>query len=148
MKTVSEILEKKGSTILSVSPDSTVYEALQLMAEKEVGALLVIANGELVGIMSERDYARKIVLQGKFSKETKVQEIMSSKVIYVDPTLNTEECMILMINKRVRHLPVFEEHKLIGIISIGDVVKAVIDEKEFLIDQLFHYITGTPALEP
>ena len=146
MKTVSEILGKKGSSIWSVSPDATVYEALQLMAEKGIGALLVIAKDELVGIMSERDYARKIVLKGKFSKETKVQEIMSSKVIYASPSLNTEECMALMITKRVRHLPVFDEHKLIGVISIGDVVNAVIDEKEFVIDQLVHYIKGTPAL--
>ncbi len=147
MKTVSEILEKKGRATWSIPPDATVYEALQLMAEKEIGAVLVTENGELVGIMSERDYARKIVLKGKFSKETKVREIMSSKVIYVNPSLSSEECMALMINKRVRHLPVFSGHKLIGVISIGDVVNAVIDEKEFVIDQLVHYIKGTPALE-
>lgn len=146
MKTVSEILENKGSVIWSISPEATVYEALQLMAEKRIGALLVIARDQLIGIMSERDYARKIVLQGKFSKETKVKEIMSADVIYVNPSLNTEECMALMINKRVRHLPVLENEKLVGVISIGDVVKAVIDEKEFVIDQLVHYIKGTPAL--
>ena len=146
MKTVREILQNKGYTIWSISPDATVYSALQLMAEKEIGALLVMKDSELIGIMSERDYARKIVLQGKFSKDTIVQDIMSSKVIYVSPNLSTEECMALMINKRVRHLPVFEEHKLVGMISIGDVVKALIDEKEFMIDQLVHYIKGTPQV--
>lgn len=146
MKTVREILQNKGNAIWSVPPDATVYSALQLMAEKEIGALLVLKNSELVGIMSERDYARKIVLQGKFSKDTLVQEIMSTKVIYVSPKISSEECMALMINKRVRHLPVFEEHKLTGLISIGDVVKALIDEKEFMIDQLVHYIKGTPQV--
>lgn len=146
MKTVREILQNKGYTIWSISPDATVYSALQLMAEKEIGAVLVMKDSELIGIMSERDYARKIVLQGKFSKDTIVQDIMSSKVIYVSPNLSTEECMALMINKRVRHLPVFEEHKLVGMISIGDVVKALIDEKEFMIDQLVHYIKGTPQV--
>jgi CBS domain-containing protein len=102
-------------------------------------------NGIVAGIMSERDYARKVVLHGKFSKDTLVKEIMSSKVIYVNTSLNVEECMALMINKRIRHLPVIEHGKLVGIISIGDVVNAVIDEKEFLIDQLVHYITGTPG---
>ncbi len=146
MKTVREILQNKGYTIWSISPDATVYSALQLMAEKEIGAVLVMKDSELIGIMSERDYARKIVLQGKFSKDTIVQDIMSSKVIYVSPNLSTEECMALMINKRIRHLPVFEEHKLVGMISIGDVVKALIDEKEFMIDQLVHYIKGTPQV--
>ena len=114
------------------------------MAEKEIGAVLVLQNGEIEGIMSERDYARKVILQGKNSKDTLVKEIMSSKVLYVNTSLSTEECMALMINKRVRHLPVFENNQLVGIISIGDVVKAVIDEKEFVIDLLVHYITGTP----
>jgi len=146
MKTVREILDKKGNNLWSISPDASVYEALQLMAEKKIGALIVLKDSDIVGIMSERDYARKVVLKGKFSKDTKVKDIMSSKVIYVSPTLYTEECMALMINKHVRHLPVFDEHKLIGLISIGDVVKAVIDEKEFVIDQLVHYIKGTPSL--
>ena len=144
MKSVREILRIKGKTIWSVTPETTVYDALQLMAEKEIGAVLVLQNGEIEGIMSERDYARKVILQGKNSKDTLVKEIMSSKVLYVNTSLSTEECMALMINKRVRHLPVFENNQLAGIISIGDVVKAVIDEKEFVIDLLVHYITGTP----
>jgi CBS domain-containing protein len=146
MKTVHEILEKKGKQIWSISPDSTVLDALKLMAEKKIGALLVIKNENLDGIMSERDYARKVILHGKFSKDTLVSEIMSSKVLYVNSGLSTEECMALMIGKRVRHLPVIDNEKLIGIISIGDIVKAVIDEKEFVIDQLVHYITGAPKL--
>ncbi len=144
MKSVREILQIKGRTIWSVTPETTVYDALQLMAEKEIGAVLVLQNGKIEGIMSERDYARKVILQGKNSKDTLVKEIMSSKVLYVNTSLSTEECMALMINKRVRHLPVFENNQLAGIISIGDVVKAVIDEKEFVIDLLVHYITGTP----
>ena len=147
MKTVHEILQSKGNTIWSVSPGTTVYAALQLMAEKEVGALLVLNEGILVGIISERDYARKVVLQGKLSKDTLVKEIMSPKVIYVNTSLSVEECMALMINKRIRHLPVMQDDKLVGIISIGDVVKAVIDEKEFTIDQLEHYIKGTPNVK-
>ena len=147
MKTVHEILQSKGNTIWSVSPGTTVYAALQLMAEKEVGALLVLNEGILVGIISERDYARKVVLQGKLSKDTLVKEIMSPKVIYVNTSLSVEECMALMINKRIRHLPVMQNEKLVGIISIGDVVKAVIDEKESTIDQLGHYIKGTPNVK-
>jgi CBS domain-containing protein len=146
MKTVHEILENKGKQIWSISPDSTVLDALKLMAEKKIGALLVIKDENLAGIMSERDYARKVILHGKFSKDTLVSEIMSSKVLYVNSGLSTEECMALMISKRVRHLPVIDSEKLIGIISIGDIVKAVIDEKEFVIDQLVHYITGAPKL--
>ena len=144
MKTVRTILQKKGKDIWYVSPESSVYEALQLMAKKEIGAVLVIKDEIIVGIMSERDYARKVILKGKYSKEIMVKEIMSTKVIYVNTTLSVEECMALMINKRIRHLPVIEDGKLFGIISIGDVVKAVIEDKEFLIDQLVHYITGVP----
>ncbi len=146
MKTVYEILRKKGNAIFSISQDATVYEALQLMAEKGVGALLVMSRGALTGILSERDYARKVILHGKFSKDTLVEEIMSTRVIYVNQSLSAEECMALMINKRIRHLPVIENDRLIGVISIGDVVKAVIDEKEFVIDQLVNYITGAPKL--
>ena len=146
MKTVHEILGKKDKQIWSISPDSTVFDALKLMAEKKIGALLVIKDENLFGIMSERDYARKVILHGKFSKDTLVSEIMSSKVLYVNSGLSSEECMVLMINKRIRHLPVIDNELLIGIISIGDIVKAVIDEKEFVIDQLVHYITGAPKL--
>lgn len=143
MKTVREILLKKGGRIFSISPNQKVFEALQLMAEKEVGALLVLDGENLVGILSERDYARKVALEGKSSKESPVNEIMSPNVIYVQPNTSTDECMALMINKKIRHLPVYDENKLAGIISIGDVVNAIIDEKEFEIDQLVRYITDS-----
>jgi CBS domain-containing protein len=147
MKTVREILLKKGSQIWSVTPETTVFEALKLMAEKGIGALLVKDEmGNPVGVMSERDYARKVILVGKSSRDTLVNDIMSHNVIYVKPERSPEECMALMINKRIRHLPVLENNKLVGFISIGDVVKAVIDEKEFTIDQLVHYIKDTPHL--
>ena len=147
MKTVREILQRKGSIVWSISPEATVFEALQVMADKNLGAVLVIKNDKVVGIMSERDYARKVILHGKSSKETLVKDIMSSMVIYVNTSLSVEECMALMINKRIRHLPVIDNGRLSGIISIGDVVNAIIDEKEFLIDQLVNYITGTPVLK-
>lgn len=147
METVSEILLNKGNQVWTISPDSTVYDALKLMSEKEIGAVLVCEGDNIKGIMSERDYARKIILEGKLSKETKISEIMSGKVIYVNPNMRTNECMALMINKKIRHLPVLENQKLVGLISIGDVVKAVIDEKEFLIDQLVNYITSTPSIK-
>lgn len=147
MRTINEILNMKGRQIWSVSPDTIVFHALELMAQKEVGALLVIENDNLVGIISERDYARKVILQGKSSRDIPVKEIMSSRVIYITPDQNVEDCMALMINKRIRHLPVMENDKLVGIISIGDVVKALIDEKEFVIEQLVQYIKGTPSVE-
>ena len=146
MKTVKEILENKGHQIWSVTPDTTVYAALKLLADKGIGAVLVMSNETLVGIMSERDYARKVALQGKSSLTLKVSEIMSGNVMYIDISQTVEDCMALMINKRIRHLPVFEEGKLVGFISIGDVVKALIDEKEFMIDQLVHYIKDTPPI--
>ena len=146
MKTVKEILENKGHQIWSVTPDTTVYAALKLLAEKGIGAVHVMSNETLVGIMSERDYARKVALQGKSSLTLKVSEIMSGNVMYIDISQTVEDCMALMINKRIRHLPVFEEGKLVGFISIGDVVKALIDEKEFMIDQLVHYIKDTPPI--
>ncbi len=146
MKTVREILHNKGSNYWNINPDATVYEALQLMSEKDIGALLVIENEIVLGILSERDYARKVVLFGKSSKDALVKEIMSTKVIYVEPHVSPEECMALMTTKRVRHLPVIENKKVKGVVSIGDVVKAVIDEQEFVIDQLVHYITGAPKL--
>ncbi len=143
MTTVAQVLQEKGNAIWSVSPEATVYDALQLMAEKNVGALLVLDDRKLVGILSERDYARKIILRGKTSKETLVREIMSVEVRYVRPENTLEECMALMTDKHIRHLPVLEDERLIGVISIGDVVRAVISEKEFLIQQLEHYITGS-----
>lgn len=146
IKTVSSILKGKGFDIWSVSPNDTVFDALTLMAERKCGALVVLEGKKMCGIISERDYARKIILLGKSSKETLVKEIMSSTVFYASPNLTAEECMAIMIDKRVRHLPVMEDENLIGIISIGDVVKAIIDEKVFVIDQLERYITGRPNL--
>jgi CBS domain-containing protein len=142
MKTVALLLRAKGNDVLAVSPDRPVFEALTVMAEKNVGALLVVEGSRLVGVFSERDYARKVILKGKSSKEIPVREIMSSHVLYVGPQNTIEECMALMTEKRIRHLPVLDEGRLVGVISIGDVVKAVIAEQEFVIDQLQHYITG------
>ena len=142
MKTVTQLLRTKGQQVLSVSPDMPVFEALGVMADKNVGALLVVEGERLVGVFSERDYARKVILKGKSSKDTPVQEIMSSHVLYVRPEQTIEDCMALMTDKRVRHLPVMEAEKLVGVISIGDVVKAVIAEQEFMIEQLQNYITG------
>jgi len=143
MKTVRQLLRTKGNDVLSVSPDSAVFEALRRMAEKNVGAVLVLEGERLVGIFSERDYARKVILKGKSSKDTLVREIMSSHVLYVRPEQTIEECMALMTGKRVRHLPVLDEKlRVVGVISIGDVVKDIISEQEFMIEQLQNYITG------
>ena len=142
MKTVTQLLRTRGQQVLSVSPDMPVFEALGVMADKNVGALLVVEGERLVGVFSERDYARKVILKGKSSKDTPVQEIMSSHVLYVRPEQTIEDCMALMTDKRVRHLPVMEEGRVVGVISIGDVVKAIIAEQEFIIEQLQNYITG------
>jgi len=142
MKTIRRLLESKGRDIWSARPDTSVYDALQLMAEHNVGALLVLEADNLVGIFSERDYARKVVLKGKTSRGTTVGEIMSRRVSYVRTDQTIEESMALMTDKHIRHLPVLEDEKLVGVISIGDVVKAVISEQEFLIGQLENYITG------
>ena len=143
MKTVAQLLRSKPHGVLSISPDMAVYSALQLMADKNVGALLVLDGDSLVGIFSERDYARKVILVGKSSKETLVREIMSSRVLYVRPQQTIEDCMALMTDKHVRHLPVLDEHRVIGVISIGDVVKGIISEQEFIIEQLQNYISGS-----
>ena len=142
MTTVRDLLRIKGNEVWSIAPDASVYEALTLMAEKDIGALLVLDGGQLAGILSERDYARKIVLKGKASRETAVREIMTGKVMWTRPEQTIEECMALMTNKRIRHLPVLDEGRLIGVISIGDVVKSIISEQEFMIEQLENYITG------
>jgi len=144
METIRQILGKKGNQIFSVTPWTTVYDTLKLMADKNIGAVLVLDEGKLVGIMSERDYARKVILKGKFSKETPVNEIMSSKVICIDPDQTIINTKAVMIQKRIRHLPVMEDDKLVGIISIGDVVNAVLEENSFMIDQLATYIKGVP----
>lgn len=142
MSTIREILKRKGNEVWSVTPESTVYDALSLMAQKSIGAVLVISDNTLKGIMSERDYARKIILKGKSSKDVLVEEIMSPRVVYIDIDADIEESMALMINKKIRHLPVYEKNRLAGIISIGDVVNALIDEKEVVINELENYITG------
>lgn len=142
MNFVIEILKTKGRVVWTVSPDSTVYDALQVMADKNVGALMVLERDEVVGVFSERDYARKVILKGKASKDTLVSEIMSTELVWVRPDQTIEVCMNLMTNKRIRHLAVLDEGRLVGVISIGDVVKAIISEQEFTIQQLEHYITG------
>jgi CBS domain-containing protein len=146
MGTVGEMLRNKGRDVWSVAPDDLVYDALVLMADKNIGAVLVIDGDDLVGILSERDYARRVVLQGKSSKETPVQDIMTDRVVCVRAEDTAEQCMALMTDKHVRHLPVLEDDQLIGVISIGDVVKAIIPAKEFIIEQLEGYIRGTPYL--
>lgn len=142
MVTVSQCLKSKGQAVWTTRPDVSVYEALEMMAEKDIGALLVMDGDRLVGIFSERDYARKVILQGKSSRDTWVSEIMTPKVVYVRPQHTIEECMALMTEKRIRHLPVLDGERLVGVISIGDVVKAIISEQKFVIEQLEHYITG------
>ncbi len=142
MQTVRDILQVKGQAAWSIAPQATVYDALQLMADKDVGALLVVENGRLAGMFSERDYARKIILKGKSSRETPVRDIMTERVITVVPQQSVAECMALMTNHRVRHLPVLEGGKLSGVISIGDVVKAIMTQQEFTIQQLEKYISG------
>ena len=141
-KTVRQLLQSKGHDVHSLEPRATVYEALRMMADQNVGALLVREGERLVGIFSERDYARKVILRGKSSRETPVEDVMTSDVISVTPDQTLGDCMELMTDKRIRHLPVMEDGRLIGVISIGDVVKAVISEQEFLIEQLQSYITG------
>jgi len=143
MVTVRQVLNRKGSAIWSTHPEASVYEALQLMAQKDVGALVVMLEGRLVGIFSERDYARKVILHGKTSRETQVSEIMTPNVYTVHPEQSMEACMALMTDKHIRHLPVVEGEQVIGVISIGDVIKTIITEQEFVINQLENYITGT-----
>lgn len=142
-KTVGHILGFKGQDIWSIPPDLSVFDALSVLADKNIGALVVVSDGALVGIVSERDYARKIVLADKSSRDTLVSEIMTSDPVTVTTTDTVAACMGLMTDNRFRHLPVVEDGELLGVISIGDVVRAVIEEQEFLIDQLEGYITGT-----
>ena len=140
MKTVMQLLQAKGREIHSIGPDARVFDALKLMAEKDVGALVVKEGAKLAGIISERDYARKVILQGKSSQDVAVREIMTSRVVTVGPRQTVEECMALMTGKRIRHLPVIEGDQLIGVLSIGDLVKEVIAEQEATIRQLESYI--------
>ena len=144
MKTVKEILQAKGSVILSVNQEQTVYEALVKMAEADVGALMVLDDqGAVVGILSERDYARKVILKGASSLNTQVKAVMTDKVCYVSPGQSVEECMALVTEKRCRHLPVIDDGKLVGLVSIGDLVKSSISEKDFMINQLSNYIQSS-----
>lgn len=136
MKTVKDILQVKGHQVWSVTPDTTVYEALELMSDKGIGAVVVLEDDRLVGVMSERDYARKVILLGRASKDIPVRLIMSEKVITVSSGIAVDECMALMTFKRIRHLPVVDQGKLVGLVSIGDVVKAIISEQQFVIE---HY---------
>jgi CBS domain-containing protein len=142
MKTVRDILNTKGHDVWCIGLEDTVFEALRRMAEKEIGALVVMDGPRLAGIISERDYARKIVLLGRTSPNTLVKEIMTSHVAYTHPEQSIEECMAVMTDKRVRHLPVIEAGKLVGLISIGDLVKSIIADQKFIIEQLERYIIG------
>jgi CBS domain-containing protein len=142
MSHVKDILDGKPKKVHSISQDATVFDALKLMSEHEIGALIVMDGKKVVGVISERDYARKIILQGKTSKDTIVKEVMSTQLFNVKPGNTVEECMVLMTAKHIRHLPVFDKGKFMGIISIGDVVKSIISHKEFLVDQLSNYISG------
>ncbi len=140
MNFVSQILKTKGDKIWSIAPQETAYKALQLMSEKDLGALVVIDKGKVVGVFTERDYARKVILKGKTSKTTAVSELMTKKVLYVDPGTLVEDCMALMTEKRVRHLPVMEKKKLVGLVTVGDVVRQLIADQEFKIQELERYI--------
>jgi CBS domain-containing protein len=142
MHTVGDILQAKGHTVWSVSPEVSVYQALERLAAKDIGALVVLEGGRLVGIFSERDYARKIILKGKASRDTPVRDSMTTRVVTVGPAETIAQCMVLMTHHHIRHLPVMDNAELIGLISIGDVVKAVISEQAFVIEQLENYITG------
>jgi len=142
MPTIRDILNVKGTDVWCVEPDATVFDALRRMAEKEVGALVVTEGAQVVGLISEREYARKVVLQGRTSSTTLVKEIMISPVVYIHRDQAIEECMSLMTEKRTRHLPVIEDGKLVGLISIGDIVKSIIADQRFLIEQLVRYVSG------
>ena len=142
MKLVSHLLDNKGRHVISVAPDTSVLDAIKLMADKAIGSLVVVQNGELLGIMSERDYARKVIIKGRSSESTSVSEIMTSDVITTSSSQTVNECMNLMTEKKIRHLPVVEDNQVIGMISIGDLVEAIISDQQEEIEQLEHYISG------
>ena len=142
MTLLRDIIHKKGGDIFSVTPEDTVFEALKLMADKNIGALLVQEEGSVEGILSERDCARRVELHGRTARDTKVKDIMTSKVLYVQARQTLEECVAIMIDKNIRHLPVFEGEELVGLISARDALKEMVDEQKFTISQLEHYITG------
>ena len=140
--TVRQMLQAKGSQVFSVNPQTSVYEALEVMSKRDIGALLVMNGTQLAGIFSERDYARKIILMGRVSRETPVDEVMTREVVGIAPTASVDDCMNLMTQHRVRHLPVLQGGEVLGMISIGDAVKAIISEQQFRIGQLEEYISG------
>lgn len=142
MPTVRDMIRRKGSEVISILPDATIYEALTMMAKHNTGALMVVSGKKVEGILSERDCVRKVDLAGKTSKNTKVSEVMTSKVVFVEAGQELEECMALMIEKNIRHLPVFDGKELLGLISVRDVLKEVVDVQKLMISQLEHYITG------
>ena len=142
MKRIQTLLKKKGYDVWSIAPDASVYEAIHLMAEKSVGALIVMDGPSLVGVISERDYARKIILEGRSSEDTKISEIMSAEVITTGPDNSIEECMKIMTDRRIRHLPVLSGDKVLGVISLGDLVEYIIAEQRFVIEQMERYISG------
>jgi len=142
MKTVKQVLDTKGYEFHSITPTASVYDALQKMAQQEIGALVVLSGGGLAGILSERDYARKVILKDRRSKDTPVGDIMTRNVICVTSEIGVDACMSLMTDKRVRHLVVRDKERIAGVISIGDVVKAIIEDQQFTIEQLEHYISG------
>jgi len=142
MVNLRDLLRKKGNQVWSVAPQATVYEALQLMAEKNAGALLVMQDEKVVGILSERDIVRKVELKGQTSRQTQVQDIMTSKVLYAEAGQSLEECMAVMIDKGIRHLPIYDGNELVGLISVRDVLKEMVDQQKFMISQLEHYISG------
>jgi CBS domain-containing protein len=145
MHTVAEVLTFKGSDVWSVPPEASVREALEIMAQRDIGALLVMKDDKLCGIFSERDYARKVVLAGKASKDTPVSEVLTAKVLWVPPERTVEECMALMTDKHIRHLPVLEGERVVGMLSIGDVVRSLIWQQQFIIGELERYISGVPS---
>lgn len=142
MTTLRDIIRKKGGEIFSTDPDATVFEALKIMADHNTGALLVMSGGKVDGIISERDCVRRVELHGRTSKETKVGDIMTSKVLYAQVNQTIEECVAIMIDKSIRHLPVFDGEELIGLISVRDALNEMVDQQKFMISQLEHYITG------
>ncbi|MFK7887128.1 MAG: CBS domain-containing protein [Gammaproteobacteria bacterium] len=142
MRSIKTLLEKKGGHVWSIAPDKSVFDALTLMGEKQIGALVVMEGEKLAGILSERDYARKVVLKNRTSRETLVKDIMTTRVICARPTQQVEECMAVMMNGKFRHMPVVEDDKVIGVVALGDLVKVVIAEQAFTIEQLESYITG------
>jgi len=143
MTTVAQILKTKpDQSVATISPEASVFEAVQKMAEKNIGALVVMEGGKVIGMITERDYARKVALMARSSRDTPVRDIMSSRVMYVRPEQTNEECMALMTENRLRHLPVMQSERMVGLISIGDLVKDIISEQRFIIEQLEHYIAG------